>query len=65
MQTIVVATRTWGFSPAQIAAEYDLPLAHVQEALAFYTAHRNGIDTALAAEDVLEAAAYGSPASAS
>jgi uncharacterized protein (DUF433 family) len=65
VQTIVVAAHTWGLSPAQIAAEYDLPLAHVQEALTFYTAHRNEIDTALAAEDAIEAAVHGSSASAS
>ena len=62
VQTIVVAVHTWGFSPTQTAAEYDLPVPHVQEALAFYSAHRDEIDMALAAEDALEAAAHGSPA---
>jgi uncharacterized protein (DUF433 family) len=59
VQTLVVATQTWGLTPAQVAAEYDLPLAHVQEALAFYTAHRDEIDMALAAEEALEAGAHG------
>jgi hypothetical protein len=35
------------------------------EALAFYTVYRNEIDTALAAEDALEATAHGSPTAAS
>jgi hypothetical protein len=43
----------------QVAAEYDLPLTQVQEALAFYTAHRNEIDVALTAEAALEAGAHG------
>jgi uncharacterized protein (DUF433 family) len=55
VQTVVLATQTWGFSPAQIAAEYDLSFAQVHEALAFYEAHRNEIDVAIAAEDSLEA----------
>jgi uncharacterized protein (DUF433 family) len=65
VQTIVVAAHTWGLSPIQIAAEYDLPVAHVQEALAFYTAHRNEIEAALAAEDALETSVHGSSTPAS
>src|SRR5712691_3195815 len=53
VQTLVVATQTWGLTPAQVAAEYDLTRLQVQEALAFYTAHRDEIDTALAAEEAL------------
>jgi uncharacterized protein (DUF433 family) len=63
VQTIVVAAQTWGLTPAQIAAEYDVSVTYVQEALAFYSAHRDEIDTALAAEDASEAAAHGSSAS--
>jgi uncharacterized protein (DUF433 family) len=59
IQTIVVAAQTWGLSPPQIATEYDLPVAQVQEALAFYNAHRPEIDAALVAEDALEAGAHG------
>jgi uncharacterized protein (DUF433 family) len=59
VQTVVVATQTWGFSPAQIAAEYDLSLAQVNEALAFYEAHFHEIDVAIAAEDSLEAEIHG------
>jgi uncharacterized protein (DUF433 family) len=65
VQTIAVAAHTWGLSPAQIAAEYDLPVADVQEALAFYTAYRDEIDAVLAAEDALETAVHGSSAPAS
>ena len=61
VQTLVIAAHTWGLLPAQIAAEYDLPVAHVQEALAFYAAHQDEIDVALAADDAREAAAHGAP----
>jgi uncharacterized protein (DUF433 family) len=64
VQTLVTAAHTWGLSPAQIAAEYDLPVAHVQEALAFYAAHQDEIDAALAADDTREAAAHGAPTAA-
>ena len=40
VQTVVVAVQTWGLSPAAVAAEYDLSVAQVQEALAFYAAHQ-------------------------
>lgn len=59
VQTLVVATQTWGLTPAQVATEYDLPLTQVQEALAFYTAHRDEIDVTLTAEEALEAGAHG------
>ena len=64
VQTLVTAAHTWGLPPAQIAAEYDLPVAHVQEALAFYTAHQDEIDAALAADDAREAVAHGAPTAA-
>jgi len=64
VQTLVVAAQTWGLPPAQIAAEYDLPVAQVQEALAFYTAHQGEIDTALAADAAREATAHGAPTAA-
>jgi uncharacterized protein (DUF433 family) len=59
VQTVVVATQTWGFSPAQIAAAYDLSLVQVNEAVAFYEAHSHEIDIAIAAEDNLEAEIHG------
>jgi uncharacterized protein (DUF433 family) len=64
VQTLVIAAHTWGLSPAQLAAEYDLPVAHVREALAFYTAHQGEIDAALVADDTREVAAHGAPTAA-
>lgn len=61
VQTLVVAAQAWALPPAQIAAEYDLPVAQVEEALAFYTAHQGEIDTALAADAAREVAAHGAP----
>ncbi|MCC7353966.1 MAG: DUF433 domain-containing protein [Anaerolineae bacterium] len=54
VQTIVVATQQWALSPAQIAVEYDLTEAQVNNALAFYAAHRAEIDAAITAEQALE-----------
>lgn len=56
VQTLVVAAQQWGLSPNEIAAEYGLSEAQVNEALAFYAAHRSEIDAAIAAEQTLEAA---------
>jgi uncharacterized protein (DUF433 family) len=56
VQTVVLATRQWGMTPARIAAEYDLSAALVEEALVFYEAHRAEIDAAIAAEQALETA---------
>ena len=56
VQTVVVASGQWGLSPNEIAAEYGLSEAQVNEALAFYAAHRSEIDAAIAAEQTLEAA---------
>ena len=58
VQTLVVAAHTWGWTPAQIATEYDLPMAQVTEALAFYVAYSHDIDTALAADAAREAEAH-------
>jgi uncharacterized protein (DUF433 family) len=59
VQTLVVAGHTWGLTPAQRAKEYDLPVAHIEEALAFAAAHQSEIDAALAADAACEAAAHG------
>ena len=56
VQTVVLATREWGSTPEQIAAEYDLSEAQVREALAFYDAYRTEIDTHIAAERDVEQA---------
>ena len=54
VQTVVVATRHWRMTSAQIAAEYGLTEAQADEALAFYEAHRAEIDAAIAAEQAME-----------
>ncbi len=54
VQTIVVAARQWGMSPAQIAAEYGLTEAQVNQALDFYAAHRVELDAGIAAEKAVE-----------
>jgi uncharacterized protein (DUF433 family) len=41
-------------SPAEIAGDYDLTVAQVQEALNFYRAHRAEIDVFIQAEAALE-----------
>ena len=56
VQTLAVAAQTWGMSAEEISDEYELKLAQVEEALAFYEAHRDEIDMAIAAEQELEAA---------
>jgi uncharacterized protein (DUF433 family) len=56
VQTVAVAAERWQMAPAEIAAEYDLSEAQVEEALAFYAAHRAEIDQAIAAEQAQEPA---------
>ncbi|MGK7900039.1 MAG: DUF433 domain-containing protein [Hormoscilla sp.] len=56
VQTIYIAAQQWGLSPHQIADEYDLTEAQVHDALAFAAAHRQEIETAIAAEQAIEAA---------
>ena len=56
VQTVVVAAQKWGFSPNQIATEYDLSEAQVNDVFAFYAAHSQEIDASIAAEQILEAA---------
>ena len=56
VQTVVVASEYWAMSPAQIAAEYGITEAQVDEGLAFYKAHRTEIDAALTAEQAMEEA---------
>jgi uncharacterized protein (DUF433 family) len=54
VQTLAIAAQQWGLSPEQIAAEYDLTEAQVNAALAFYAAHQQEIDEAIASEVALE-----------
>ena len=56
VQTVVIASQKWGFSPNQIATEYDLSEAQVNDILAFYAAHSQEIDASIAAEQIIEAA---------
>ena len=59
VQTIAVAHEQWGMSVAEIAAEYDLPKAHVEATLAFFAAHRAEIETHIEREARLAAGAHG------
>jgi uncharacterized protein (DUF433 family) len=52
VQTFVMDTRH-GLTPKQISAEFELPLERIEEALAFYLAHRKEIDTTISAEHEL------------
>jgi uncharacterized protein (DUF433 family) len=52
VQTIALASQS--NTPAAIAGDYDLSPIQVQEALAFYEAHRVEIDAHIQAEAVLE-----------
>ncbi|MEG4940911.1 DUF433 domain-containing protein [Microcoleus sp. F4-D5] len=56
VQTVVIAAHKWGFSPNQIATEYDLSEAQVNDVFAFYAAHSQEIDASIAAERIIEAA---------
>ena len=56
VQTIAIAHARWQQSPSKIATEYDLTETQVQNALAFYEAHRTEIEAAIAAEQALEPA---------
>ncbi len=57
VQTLVVAAKRWGLSPAQVAEEFGQAEGTVREALAFYETHRDEIDANLAAEQLTEPAA--------
>jgi len=56
VQTLVLAAQQWQWSPAQMADEYSLSEAQIQDALAFYQAHRSEIDASIASESELEPA---------
>ena len=55
VQTVVIAAHKWSFSPNQIATEYDLSEAQVNDVFAFYAAHSQEIDASIAAERIIEA----------
>lgn len=54
VQTIIIANRDWGLSVAQIADNYDLTERQIEDVIAFYQAHRQEIDAAIAIEEELE-----------
>jgi uncharacterized protein (DUF433 family) len=54
VQTVVVASRVWKLTPDQIAREYKITKVEVQDALAFYEAHTDEIDSAIVAEEEIE-----------
>jgi len=56
VQTVVIDARQWVLTASQIAAEYDLPVRLMKEALAFYEAHRSEIDISIQAEKNMEPA---------
>jgi len=59
IQAVVVASRVWGMSPADIAAEYGIGEAHVKDALGFFDRHKPEVEAALRAEEGMEPAARG------
>lgn len=51
---LVIASQKWELSAPEIAQEYDLSQAQVQDALDFYQAHREEIDHLIELEQRLE-----------
>ena len=50
VQTVMLCNRQWGWTPAEIAHQYDLAREAVEDALAYYEAHRQEIDDLIQAE---------------
>ncbi|MBK7178368.1 MAG: DUF433 domain-containing protein [Chloroflexi bacterium] len=55
VQAVATAHEQWQMSAADIAAEYEVSVRQVEEALAFYAAHRSEIETHIAYEERLAA----------
>ncbi|MBK8933847.1 MAG: DUF433 domain-containing protein [Chloroflexi bacterium] len=55
VQAVAIAHEQWQMSAADIAAEYEVSVRQVEEALAFYAAHRSEIETHIAYEERLAA----------
>ena len=53
VQTIVIASQEWNESPGEIAAQYDLPIRFVKEAMQFYQIHQAEIDQLIQNELIL------------
>lgn len=56
VQTVAIAAHRWEMTPEEIAEEHGLTASQVSEALAFFEAHRDEIETLVAAEQRLEPA---------
>ncbi len=50
VQTVALAQELWSMTPPEIAEEYGLNLRQVEEALAFFVAHRAEVDAHIAHE---------------
>lgn len=48
VQTVAIAHEQWQMSAADIAAEYEVSVRQIEEALAFYAAHRPEIEMHIA-----------------
>jgi uncharacterized protein (DUF433 family) len=59
VQSIVVAHMQWEMSAAAIAEQYGLLVRQIEEALAFYDAHREEIETQMALEERLVETLHG------
>lgn len=56
VETIVGAARSWKMSVPEIAEDYELVPEQVEDALAFYEAHRGEIEASMAEERQIEQA---------
>jgi uncharacterized protein (DUF433 family) len=56
VQTIVIAAKQWNESVADICKQYDLSKKMVEDALGFYAAHTNLVDSLIAENDQLSQA---------
>ena len=54
VRTIVMEHRNWGMTREDIAAEHELSLHQVEEALSYYEAHRKEVDADIAANEAPE-----------
>lgn len=59
VQAIAIAHEQWEMSPAEIAAEYGLPVRQIEEALAFWSTHRAEIEVHMLYEEQLAQAQHG------
>lgn len=55
VETIAVSHHRWGELVVSLADDYDLPVEAVTDALAFYEAHRDEIDTLIRINQEIEA----------